>query len=137
MGAVIVAMMTPSHLTSAQESEWNFPFIFAALLLAVLLLIRVYKIEISEDSLSYRSPFRGTRAIRYEDIERVQTSITINAGAIRTEKRAGPMFRLEIYPWADSDISGRIVINMKIFRFEDIRLLLEVLRKKAPDSNFE
>jgi hypothetical protein len=136
MGVVIVAMTMPSHLSNAQESDWNLPFIFAVLLLAVLLLIRVYKIEISEDSLSYRSPLRGTRAIRYEDIERVQTCITINAGAIPTENRAGPMFRLEIYPRANSDVSGRIVINMKIFRFEDIRLLLEVLKKKVPDSNF-
>jgi hypothetical protein len=46
------------------------------------------------------------------------------------------MFRLEIYPRANSDVSGQIVINMKIFRFEDIRLLLEVLKKKVPDSNF-
>jgi hypothetical protein len=67
----------------------------------------------------------------------VQTSITINAGAIPTENRAGPMFRLEIYPWANSDVSGRIVINMKIFRFEDIRLLLEVLEKKSPMATFE
>jgi hypothetical protein len=137
MGAVLIAMMMPSHLSPARESDWNLTVTAAVVLLVVLLLIRVYKIEISEDSISYRSPLRGTRSIKYEDIERVQTSITANAGAVPTENRAGPMYRLELYPRANSEVPGRIVINMKIFRLEDIRLLLEVFKKKVADDNFE
>jgi hypothetical protein len=137
MGAVVVAMMMPSHLSNAKASDWNPPIMFAVLVLLVLLMIRVYKIEISEDSVSYRSPLRGTRTVRYEDIVRVRASITINASTVPTENRAGPMYRLEIYPRATSDISGRVVINMKIFRLEDIRVLLDVLRKKLPDIPLE
>jgi hypothetical protein len=137
MGAFIVAMMMPSHLSYAKESDGNLPILFAAILVVVLLMVRVYKIEISEDSVSYRSPLRGSRSIRYADIERVQTSIRINASAVPTEDRTGPMYRLELYPRATSDLSGRIVINMKIFRFKDIRSLLDVIKKKLPDIRFE
>jgi hypothetical protein len=137
LGAVIVAMMMPPHLTSAKMSDWSLPISFAVLLVAILLLIRVYRIQISEDGVSYRSPLRGVRSVRYQDIERVQTSITTNAGAVPTENRAGPMYRLELYPRATSEVAGRIVINMKIFRLEDIRLLLEVLKKNVSDCKFE
>jgi hypothetical protein len=137
MGAVIIAMMMPSRLSSAKESDWILPISSAAILVVFLLFARVYKIEISDDSVSYRPPLRGTRTIRYADIDRVQTSIRINASAVPAENRSGPMFRLEIYPRANSHLSGRIVVNIQIFRFQDIRLLIEVLKKKVPNSNFE
>jgi hypothetical protein len=137
IGTVLLAMMMPPHLSHEKESDWNLPVIFAVILVLVLLLIGIYKIEISEDSISYRSPLRGTRSIKYGDIERVQTSITINAGAVSTESRAGPMYRLELYPRATSDVASRIVINMKIFRLEDIRSLLEVLKRKLPNILIE
>jgi len=133
IGTVLLAMMMPAHLSHAKESDWNLSITVAVILLLVLLLIGIYKIEISEDSISYRSPLRGTRSIKYGDIERVQTTITTNSGAVPTENRAGPMYRLELYPRGSSEVARRIVINMKIFRLEDIRSLLEVLRGKLPD----
>jgi len=42
------------------------------------------------------------------------------------------MYRLELFPRAGSDTAGPIVINMKVFRFEDIRSLLETLEKRLP-----
>jgi hypothetical protein len=137
MGTVVVAMLMPSHPSHASQSDWNPPVIFAAIVIGVLLLIKTYKIEISDDFVLYRSPLRGTRTIRFADIERVETSITINAGAVPTENRAGPMYRLELYPRASSDVTGRIVINMKVFRFEDIRSLLDTIEKRLPAASAE
>jgi hypothetical protein len=137
MGTVIVAMTLPSNSSHASQSDWNLPITFAVIAVAILLVIRIYRIDISDDSVLYRSPLRGTRSIRYEDIERVRTSITLNAGAVPTENRAGPMYRLELSPRAGLETTDTIVINMKIFRFEDIRSLIETLEKRLPAGSVE
>jgi hypothetical protein len=91
------------------------------MILFVTVWIWSYQITLDEETLIYRSLFRGTQSIRREQIRRVIYSTGIRSWADRFR----PYLRIEIY-WDDNP--RPVIINRKIFKVEDLAFLRDYLR---------
>jgi hypothetical protein len=102
--------------------EWKDAAKLMSLPAAWLLWVSAFRIDVSNGVLVYRSLFRGSRSLPLAAISRAQMAVTPAA-------LFGPFFRLTIYPSAELHAKP-IVINMKVFRREDLDRLVDILGPK-------
>lgn len=89
-----------------------------------------FQIVLSDDILSYRTLFGGTRSIPLSEIERAE----IEAGWSTYWDRFRPMVRLAIIPHASSE-NRPLDINVKVFCRQDIDRVLDFLGPKFHDPD--
>lgn len=97
-----------------------------AVLFFIFVWIRTFRILVDGAKLSYNSLFGGKRSAQLDEIVSARTEIGIR-------NTFGPMYRL-ILKLSDSREKSQIVINMKVFRREDVVKLLGILRDKMTDQ---
>jgi hypothetical protein len=87
-----------------------------------------FRLELSENIISYRTLFGGSCSLQLNEIAKVE----IKAGSFDYSDRLKPTIRLIITP-IPSVMKPPIVVNMKVFRREDMSELLERLNSKLRD----
>jgi hypothetical protein len=91
-----------------------------------------FAIELTDDSITYRTLWRGTRSRRFKDIRRAAVEI----GGVASETRSirsRPMIRLALYPYeANQEV---IDINMKVFERHGVQRILEHLGLDREDMS--
>ena len=88
----------------------------------VFVWLRRFALEVTNDSLTYRTLWQGTRTLRFDDIRKA----AVEMGAVAEGFHSRPMIRLALYPYEKSG-QERMDVNMKVFEREDIHALLEHL----------
>ena len=83
-----------------------------------------YRFELNDGVLSYRSLFQGTKVLRLDEIEKARLAI----GDYSAGERSKPFYRLELF--ANDTSKKPIVINLKMFKKEEVQQILECLRTK-------
>lgn len=107
---------------------WQPLGIIGAALVLVLLWLGRFQIILTDDTLSYRTLFCGTRSIPLSDIERAE----IEAGWSTYWDQFRPMVRLTITPHAFSE-NRPLYINVKVFSHQDIKRVLDFLGPRFHD----
>ena len=121
---IFVLLMTPM-LRMARNDSGAGKGALAVLAASLLVLIWIWRFQITlaDGTLTYTSLFTGTRSIKQHEIASVKTRIDFRA-------RLGPVYQLVIAP-QHAAVMEPIIINMKVFRWDDIRELLDLLEDNA------
>jgi hypothetical protein len=96
--------------------------------LLVLLFIGMYRIEIDDTKLSYRTLFGGNRTLPFDQILSIRAAQDYGPG----ESQFLPRYRLEIEP-ISRELYRPIVINLRIFTRDGCLLLIDKLSQARPD----
>jgi hypothetical protein len=96
-------------------------FFFTIAFLLAFIWVRRFQILVSDNELSYRTLFGGTRKIPLSEVESAETILSVG-------NLFGPVYRLVI---KSKHAAQPIVINMKIFSRIDLQNLLTILAGKV------
>jgi hypothetical protein len=119
MGMASIPSWAALPYLSDRGSAGFFMLGLGAMALAFLWLWR-FAIEVTQDAISYRTLWSGTRTLGFSDIRKA----AVEMGAKEYEDRSRPTIRLALYTLKESG-QEPIDINMKVFEREDVQLLLE------------
>ena len=122
-GLMFVPLCCFSILVFRQSSS---TILCSSVLLLIFVWIRTYRIVVDGAELSYTSLFGGRQSVQLEEIASARTEIGIRDAL-------GPMYRLVLELSGHAEKS-QIVINMKVFRREDMATLIGILRDKMTDQ---
>src|ERR1700760_3362310 len=111
-----------SFFFGLKRHDWGAFRICLIVLSGFLLWVASFRLKVDDQKLIYRSLFSGTRSIAFSEIEKAEVGFGVNDSF-------GPFYRLTIYPSAQFG-QRPIVINLKVFRRENIQHLSHVLADK-------
>ncbi len=127
----VFSMIFTCFMAFGNESTrgvWAIALLAWAVLLAVLLLLRSFRIIIRDGILAYRFSFRGTRSIRLGEIKRAIVNVKL-----LTTPVGRPPYALVIEPLPESGVKP-FAINMKLLSRDDLRTLFHILGDKVLDE---
>lgn len=103
-------------------------YLFSLAFLLFIIWLSFFKVTVTEEVISYRTLFGGTKSIRFDEIQKVQ----ILFGWFKYSDRFKPMRRIAIEP---IDSQRKIIyINMKVFSIKELNKLFDIMEKKLGDK---
>lgn len=106
--------------------ESSATIVLSFVLLFIFVWIRTYRVVVDGAQLSYNSLFGGKQSVQLSQIVSVRTEIGIRDAF-------GPMYRL-VLELASAKGKSQIIVNMKVFRREDMVKLTGILRDKMTEQ---
>jgi hypothetical protein len=122
---LVLAILTLLKRPSSNLKEMV--FVAAALGVFIITWVQRFRIELTDQTIRYRTLFTGTREIQLADIE----SAEMQFGTTKYADRFRPPMRLELVPKSGkSNGFGIVSINIKMFSRSDIQRLVEHIQSK-------
>ena len=124
--ALIFGTLTLLMLVAVwRTGAWGGAAVPGALLVASMCWLSRFEIALSDQAIAYRSLF-SRRAVNWSDVRRSEVQVGIRSYSDRFK----PMFRLVVHTHGQR-ADRPLVINLKPFRREDIRTLLNMPELKV------
>ena len=101
--------------------DWQPVELLSGILIGFFIMIRMFKVVVTADSISYRTLFSGTRKLAFSNIQKA----CVRVGVDEDDKFA-PFIRLELTPISSIN-SQPMRINLKVFSLDDVHQLLTIL----------
>lgn len=111
-------------------SLWALILVLIFIMLLSIIWLRVYKVILSDDSITYYSLFGGCKTIKILDIE----NIRVIFGGYKYPHIFRPMFSLIIWPISLS--KKPIFINVKVFDKQGISELVRIIELKINKDSY-
>lgn len=127
--SVLAIIMVVSFAAAVRGNGWGLFGISSIIQVFLNLWLFFFALDVAAGVLSYRTLFRGWVRIRLEEIN----SVEIQIGERRYRDKFRPPLRLVVQPKSVSSIRP-FDINLKVFRKEDIEILLEKLPVRREDG---
>jgi len=111
-----------------QPTQWQLSAAAVFILIACFLWLRLFRIELSDGRISYRTIWRlgRTTSLAFSEIGKAEIKI----GVFSYFDRFKPTVRLELRP-KSSVQKPSIVINLKIFAESDVKKMFDILESKG------
>lgn len=108
-----------------EMSSWPLAVLCLLCIAFIFLWLASYKLELSDDRISYRTLFRGTMSLLLYEIDKVEVKL----GITTYSDRFRPTIRMIFKPKSNIE-KPEIVVNLKIFSKGDLALLQDFINTK-------